>query len=184
MVNSKLQYVAIGVACLMFFLGGFLGFYFSPKKVEKIEVEKIVEVEKKVEVLKFIEVEKRVEVKGETKVITRERIVYVDGSSKTNETETTKTDTETQVAGVKTINTVKTETVFVDKERRVEVLARDNWLAGVTVGANLNPAWQPIPAGGLLSIGLSVDRRIIGPIWLGVYAQHTGVLGGKISFSF
>lgn len=172
------KFLALALIIAAFAVGRFT---VSPVETLKIE-EKIVYQDR--EVIKEVLVEKKVEVKGETRVVVRDRYVYPDGTIHEHEEEKhdTKTDTRTDTEKVKEV----IKEVKVIEERIVEKIidARPHWRASLLAGADINPAWQPIPGAGPLTLGAHVEYRPAGPFWVGAFALHTGVIGASVGVEF
>lgn len=170
--------LAVGLIAVAFFAGR----YTVPvKETVKVE-EKIVYQDR--EVIKEVVVEKKVISKGETRVVVRDRFVYPDGSIHEHEEEKTDTKTDTKTDKDARVEVVKE--VRVVEERVVEKIIdrRPQWRASLLVGADFNPAWQPIPGAGSLTLGAHLEFRPIGPVWVGVWGLHTGAVGGSIGVEF
>lgn len=157
-----------GVVLVM--IGSFLmGRYTGPTKtVEKTKTEyidrevvrmetKYVEVEAKTKtVARDVRRERRVEEQPDgTKVTT---VVIVD-KTKVNEASTQAVTQASSAA------TEKTSTTTTSTEKIVES-ARPDWRLGLQLGAGLVLPAQPI-----MAAGLSLDRRIAGPFWVGIWGQ-------------
>jgi hypothetical protein len=172
---------AIGCV-LMIMLGFGAGLWFAgerpveiqTKVVEKVEwkdrvVEKIVEVEKKVEV----KVEKvrwrEVETKRPDGTVITERTEDKDVKTDTNTDTSKKTDTTKDSSGSAS-RTETTKTTY----------AKPQWAAGVDLGPNIPALFggshrQLVPgAPEWLDGGVSLERRILGPAWVGVRAGTAG----------
>ncbi len=159
---------AVAAALLVAFGAG--RFATPPKVVTKTET--VVKVETR-EVVKTVTVTAAAKVKVIERVVTkegevRERIVIREVTKKETEGEH-KTDA---VAS----ETVKAEKIVTSDAPRLTV--------SVLVGADLNPAWQPIPGAGPLALGLQVQYRIAGPVTVGVFGLHTGVVGASLGVTF
>lgn len=178
-LRARWKFVAaLGLAGGLFFVGR----YTAPA-VERVKIEeKIVYQDREVE--KVVVVEKRVEVKGETRVVVRDRVVTPDGTVREHEEERTDTKTDTRTDTKENREIVRE--VRVVEERLVEKVIdrRADWRAGALVGIDLNPAWQPIPNAGPLTLGAHVEYRILGPVWVGAWGLHTGVAGASLGFEF
>lgn len=132
------------------------------------------------EVVKTVEVEKRVLVKGETRVVIRDRYIRSDGSVSEHEEERADTHTDDRTDRTGTSETTRVETRTVDKV----VTLQPSWSVGVLVGADLNPAWQPITGAGPLALGVSVTYRVAGPFTVGAWGVHTGAFGVSLGAQF
>lgn len=132
-----------------------------PTKTETVtEVqEKIVEVK----TIQYVEVEKRVESKAKERVVYKEKIVNVDGSTVERETEV---DRESQRLALETTKqfqeNVDRSVARREAARKTVERKQDQWHV---TGTYFNPA----------SYGLSVERRVLGPLHVGV----TGILNNS-----
>jgi hypothetical protein len=199
------------LACLAVVLSFVGGRWLAPTPPAKIEiqekvVEKIVEkevikvVEKLVVDQKVVEAEVQKRMKDlETsvdKIITRTTTTKPDGTIISTETiEVHKKKKET-VIEIKYVDRVVETKVFVDRvvekvvDRVVEVVVekktvidnRKDWRVGVLVGAQ--PTFLPVPNLGALSFGGEVERRIVGPVWLGAWGISNGSMGLKAGIDF
>jgi hypothetical protein len=117
-----------------------------------------------------------------------------DGTTTTqivSDTNDDKSDTKVEVKYVDRVQTV-TQTV----EKTVEVTktvetAKPNWMVKAMAGASFNQSkLQPTaPFINPIYLGLSVDRRIIGPVYLGAWGMTTtnlnnNIVGLSLSFQF
>lgn len=122
-------------------------------------------------------VEKKVEVAAKTKVVYVDRVITKEGEVRERivEREVEKSRTDTDRTNDRTDTTESSKTVESDAPRlNVSVLA----------GVDLNPKWQPIEGAGPLSLGLSVNYRIAGPLTVGAWGLHTGVFGISLGATF
>ena len=149
------------------------GRYTLPAKV----VEKLVtqEVIKEVVKTEIQVVEKKVYVKAQQNDV-QTKIVYVERPDGTKETTTvivdkTKTDEASSQATTSTEVKVveKEKLVYVEKEKLVEN-AKPQWHLGVRAGAGaaIDPTALTVP---LMSFGIQAERRIVGPVWLGLWTD-------------
>ena len=160
----------------------FVGRYTVPaKETVKVE-EKLVYQDR--EVVKEVIVEKRVAVKGETKVVVRDRYVYPDGTIHEHEQENTDTRTDERTDRDTKTEVVKEVRVIEEKIVEKVIDRRPQWRASLLVGADLRPAWQPIPNVGNLTLGAQVEFRPLGPVWVGVWGLHTGAVGASLGLEF
>lgn len=158
------------------------GRYTLPEKI----VEKLVTQEVVKEVIKteIQVVEKKVYVKAQQSDV-QTKIVYVEKPDGTKETTTvivdkTKTDEASSQATVSTEVKVveKEKLVYVEKLKLVEN-AKAQWHLGLRLGAGalIDPTAVSSP---LMSFGLQAERRIVGPVWMGVWADtHLLMLNPK-----
>jgi hypothetical protein len=189
------------VAAIILSGGGFAGGRFTAKPVTKT-----VEVEKRVEVIKEVstvvqkvdidEIKKIVAEMSKKTNIIRERTVVVapDGTKTETEKEIDKTETNTKTetasdtkTKTETESKIWKETVRVEeKERVVEAKTQNNWALGLYGGVNI-PALggkditQIVPGvPSALTLGVEVEKRILGPIWGGAYFNNRLDTGLKI----
>lgn len=165
------------VVALVLVVGAFAGGRYSVSPDVKIVTKtETVEVEKEVVKTVFVEVEKKVYVKGETRDVVREIVVIKspDGTETTKVTETDKTkiteasSQESASSQATIVERVVEKQVFVEKLKIVEGY-KAQWHIGVRAGAGARltlPAIQPT-----LQLGVTAERRIAGPLWIGVWAD-------------
>lgn len=60
--------------------------------------------------------------------------------------------------------------------------AQPDWRIGVLVGGTLTP--PALPLTGPLAVGLQVERRIIGPVSMGIWGLSSGQAGVSLSVTF
>lgn len=114
---------------------------------------------------KIVEVVKTV--KERVKVQTKTRKETKPDGTRVEETTVTKTDTDVKTAGSKTSDT---EAIMVERHRE--------------------PAWRVAVLGGWdfrgqgLVYGGHVERRILGPFWLGVWGLSSGAAGASVGVTF
>ena len=187
--SPKTKRIALVTALIVTFLGGvWVGTSHGPERVEERVVEKIVEKE----VVRLVERVKTVVIR-DTKVVkganrTWKVVEAPDGTKTTEATEDTRETIDTKVTH--STDAVKTEivekVVTVDREviKLVEVPAPD-WRVGLQGGVDLGGldmaqsiAAQPWVLGG------SVDRRIVGPVFAGVWGNTSAQGGLGLSMEF
>jgi len=173
-LNAYLKLSLAGAACVAAFLVG-RGCTPAPTVQEKI-------VYQDREVIKTVVVEKKVEVKGETRVVTRDRVVYANGETREHEVERTETKTKTETKTDKTDEVSVEKTISKVEERAFD--SRPRWHASLLAGADLAPAWQPIAGAGPLTLGAHVEYRPVGPLWVGAWVLHTGAAGVSMGIEF
>ena len=133
------------------------------------------------------EVVKEVKVKGETVYV--DRVVYrtidtrkePNGTMTTHTVERSDTDTHRQTTETSARDAV-TERQGQASTVQVVTPVLPQWRAAVLAGASLKSPLLPVA--GPLVLGLEVDRRIVGPFWLGVWAQTQGSAGVSLSAEF
>lgn len=179
------------VAIFLFAAGYGTGRFAQPAKVvekEKIVekvVDKIVYQDRVVEKIVYVQVK---QVDRKTKTVVEKR---PDGSSTTTtETDTkSKTDTEASAEKVKEVIVYRdrVETKVVEKEKLVEAKKID-WLVhagvGLSVPTFLGKQQYGIPGlrGAVIEAG--IDRRVVGPFYLGVFGDSQGTVGLKLTGAF
>jgi hypothetical protein len=122
------------------------------------------------------------------RVVYRDRIVYPDGTRHESEVETVETadrvreHVEAEGKRAEAEKIVERREVEKIVERRVEV-ERDppDWRVSALVGADLGIVDGDPPH---LAFGAEVDRRILGPVSVGVWGLSTGAVGGAVSIEF
>lgn len=127
----------------------------------------------------------RDEAKVETVVVYRDRLVHVDGTVEEHEVEHRGTDV--QIHEEAKAAEVKVEVREVERvvEKRVEVhTPPPDWRVTAMVGVDASPlVRQGLPPA--LALGASVERRIIGPIYVGVWGLvQPAAVGASIGFDF
>lgn len=172
------------VALALVALGYGLALFTRPAKVEVKE--KITYQDKIVYQDRVVEKTVYVEAKKTTKQKTTKIVKTPDGTKTTEIVENTKTDTD---KSTKT-DTDATKTVYVDREVVKEVTKtvtnHDNWRVGVNFGLPLGNALVG-DNGNNLYYGLAIDRRVVGPLWVGAYGTTDGdytILGIGVSGTF
>jgi hypothetical protein len=186
--------VLLAIVALALASGGFaLGRFGTAEKVVYRDVEKKVEVEKVVEKIVEKVVEKKVFVDNSKTRVRREEVVVkaLDGTETTKKTEVI--DVATDIKDTAEKQEVKT--VYVDREKKVEVEKKvfvekmkpsPDWevslLAGVSVPSIPDIANFDIKSD--FAFGAQIERRIVGPVSLGVWGLNTGVGGVSLSLEF
>lgn len=188
MENWKKFAITFSLALALGFLAAtalWAGIGIGPEKFKVEEKVKIVEVEKQVVVVKEVVKVEVVRVK-DTQIVDRWRrekteTQMPDGTLTKREVEERNIDTvvkekETK-AEVKVVEVVKE--VVVEREKVVEKRTEPvlpNWHAGALVGAA--PRFDQ-PLATPVMVGLEVERRVAGPVWLGGWAiGGSPVVGG------
>lgn len=152
------------------------GRFTAPLKVETRDVERVV--------FKDRVVEKVVTVHDEAKV--QDRIVYVDRVvTKEGAThEVVVTQWKTAEEKHTDTNAVTTAESTSEKVREVvkTVTLRPDWRVGVLAGASL--VTPTLPIAGPLVVGAQVERRIVGGVSAGLWANSVGAAGVVVSLEF
>lgn len=188
--NNKKYLLPIGVVLL---IGSVFYAGYATKPAEVIEKEKVVEklvekiVERKVEVEKIVYRQaKKENTKKETTTTKKP-----DGTEVTHTTEETNTDTDTNVTKEKVVYVdriiEKMVEKVVEKEKIIKAKQID-WRvaagAGVSIPVLLGEPQLGTPGLKGVVIQAEVDRRIIGPFWLGISGNTQGVVGLNLSGVF
>jgi hypothetical protein len=160
------KWTAIGIAAAILLLGYGFGRFTTPSKL--IERDRIVETSRDTELTWHAYVG-RTESKSETKVAWKTETKWLPGGTviqtvvaNSDHTEASSTDAATTDGKLKERIVEK----VVDHEKIVENKKPD-WLVGAKVGLQLD-GWKPVYGG-------EVARRIIGPVFVGAWAQAGGV---------
>mgnify|MGYP001596944308 CR=1 FL=1 len=152
----------VGVVVLAFLFGKFSTPAKVVTEVQTVTVERVVE--------------KMVEVKAAAKVVYIDRVITKDGEVRERivEREVTKIERKEDREATK------------EEERKAITIKENHATARVSllVGADFAPAWQPIPNGGPLTVGVHAEFRVMGPVTVGVWGLHTGAVGGSIGLEF
>jgi hypothetical protein len=177
-MNAKM--IAIAASIVAAGVGGFIAgrYLTAPKvRVETRTEEKLVYQDRIVE--------RRVEVKGETKVelrvVTRTIWAFPDAGTITQEREVTGSKDVLAEASVDSRAEVKTR----QEEKTTVAISTPmlpDWRVAVLAGASLRP--PVLPVAGPLVLGMEVDRRILGPFWLGLWANTGGAGGVSVAGEF
>lgn len=168
-----MKYALIALGVLLALAGAFsAGRFSAPLQVETKEVERVVYKDR--EVVKVV----TVQAKAETKVVYRDRVIYRDGTITEREVERTdtKTDTKTNTDRVATRDTIA------ERWSESKTTLRPDWRVSVLAGASLQP--PALTIAGPLVLGVEVNRRIAGGLWLGVWATTYGAGGASVAVEF
>lgn len=170
--------VALGILGALVLLAGAFsaGRFSAPLQVETRDVERVVYKDKIVEVVKTVEVKG----KTETKIVYRDRVITRDGTVTEREVEKTvaKEDTKTTNDGEKVATREGDRTATHEKTTTL----RPDWRVGLLLGASLSKPLVPIY--GPVVLGVSVERRILGGLSLGVWINTVGAAGSSVSMEF
>lgn len=124
-----------------------------------------------VEVAKVVTVEKRVEVEGKTKekvvVVYREKTTKPDGTIVERETEKRETKTETERKTTDDKTAERETTITIEPYR-------PQWRAGALLGVNAGAVAAGGLSSGAFAWGAIAERRIAGPVWVGVWGLSAG----------
>lgn len=148
------------------------GRYAGPQAVEVREVERIVWKDRIVE-----KVVTKVE-KAKAATVYVDRVVTKEGEVRERIiTRTVEREAEAKAEEKTTVREGNAE-----KVAEVKATARPDWRVGVLVGASLQP--PALPIAGPLVVGVAVERRILGGISAGVWANTGGAAGASLSVEF
>lgn len=150
------------------------------KPAEVIETAETDAVEHTVTVTKVVHVTHTVQ--AQAKVVYIDRYVAPNGAVSERIEEKTDTHTDTTAVSQNDARIVDDKHVTEKTTKVTDDRARVH--LSLLVGAQFSPAWQPIPNAGPLAIGVHVEARVIGPVWVGAWALHTGAVGGSIGAEF
>lgn len=155
------------------------------KVVEHIDETKVAELSETINTLRG----RITELESETH-IEEETVEKPDGTKTTKKTTDTKSkSTEKVVETVYVDREVKVvETKVVDrevtKEKRVET-RRPDWRISAFAGVNVaDPGFKPTPPYVSPVLGLGVERRMIGPVHVGIFGMTNKTVGLSASFEF
>jgi hypothetical protein len=183
----------VAVATLAF-LGGR---YTTPEKTKVVTIEKTVEVHhEQTQTTKQIDVDELLKkVRDKTQIVNRDvvRIVTIkpDGTRIEQETDRSKidsvqhsvTNSETKTSELteikKILDTYKSE----EKSKTVVIEKSSNWRIGITGGYSRDSSGAITGVPGLL-VGGFVERKLLGPINLGVWGNTQPGIGLQLSVSF
>jgi hypothetical protein len=171
--------ILIGAAALALLLAAYsAGRYATPAKVVTknrfVEVEKVVERVRVETVIQTVEV-----VKKDVRTVTRWE-KNPDGRVIVTKTEEDKTETKNEADTATKAESVK----VVEREKIVERLKiveskRPDWLIGAQIG--VKDVFAPLNG---TIYGATIDRRIIGSAYLGVWANTSGAVGVGLRLEF
>lgn len=158
------------------------------KEVVKVEYKEKIEYRDKVKIQKVTEVQKANDKHTETTTIKKP-----DGTETThtivNETSHTEAKTNETKVEVKYVDRVVEKQIekVIEKEKIIEAKKND-WMVGVQVGYDIYGALddtpQLIPQMNRVSIGVDIERRIVGPFYLGVWGNTAGNAGLSVNISW
>lgn len=159
-------YVVGGLVSVVALAGAFVvGRYSKPVEVRTEVVERTVTVERRTVVEKRVEVAKR-DRRSKTTTTTKP-----DGSSTTVTESHEREDTRTETARDTTAETATETERHAKEETRV---SEPDWRVGGMVGLS-----------GVGTVyGGSIERRILGPVWLGAWGLSSGAFGVSVGVEF
>jgi len=150
-----------------------LAFVLWQRPPREIEVERVVEKVVTVDKVVYVDVV-RVEKRDVVRTV---RVTSPDGTVR----EETETDRTTVGEAAKVVERVAFKDKTVEKEVIKDRPVRNDWHVGVGVSSPLALPLTP-------TYSITVDRRIIGPVWLGIEARsdfrRPAELGARLSVTF
>lgn len=158
----------IGVAVA---LAAIVGAFFAGRSSVTVRVETRTEVVERLQVVRLVRVDRRVDTKWKTVVVTKP-----DGSStSTTEAESTEVAKSTEDSKIDS----KTDTAVVT----IKTPTDKNWHVAGHVGLM---AASPINSAGSIApvFGVVVSRRILGPVWVDVFAYSNSLVGAGVGLQF
>lgn len=167
---------ALIAAGLLAVLGGVFaaGRYSAPKPDVRV-TEHVVYQDRVVE--KVVTVTAKADTK--TVVVYRDRTVKPDGTVHEQSEERT-VDAATETAHT---DDAKAETSQTDTQRTITITAaKPQWRVSLLAGASLRSPLLPVY--GPLVLGVEVNRRLLGPLWVGLWAQTGGSGGISLGIEF
>jgi hypothetical protein len=172
--RPKLQAaLAVGAAVLLFGGGMYAGSRVAPTRVQTRDVERVVYRDRTVSVA----VAAKTETRAETRHTVRTRVTRPDGTRE-ERTETTRgVDVERREATASAQTVERERLVYRDREVKVE-RARPDWRAGALVGVD---PFHPLSG---FVYGATVERRVLGPVWLGAWGLSSRAVGLSLSLEF
>lgn len=160
------------------------GRFSAPLQVQEREVEKLVYRDLSTEDITrgytFTRVEQRTVYRNVVTTIT----VTPDAGTVTTTADNTVEHYGGQLDGAVTEQEARVELVQAEREVLVEKIAtlRPDWRVGAQVGASLQP--PALVIAGPLVLGASVERRILGGVSAGLWANTAGAGGASVSVEF
>jgi hypothetical protein len=165
------DWAAVLVAVPLAFL---TGRFVAPTRVQTRDVERVVYRDRTVSVA----VAAKTETRAETRHTVRTRVTRPDGTRE-ERTETTRGVDVERTEKTASAQTVERERlVYRDRSVTVE-RSRPDWRVGALVG--VDPFHQ---LSGSLLYGGHVERRVLGPVWLGAWGLSSRAVGLSLSFEF
>jgi hypothetical protein len=189
-MSDKRLFVVLGATLILFFAaGGLFGRFVLPERV--VEKEKEVKVQVESEEAKEKIRELTAEVEHYRSNVHREEteVTHPDGTIERKKTETIVVEKTKEVEVIKLVDReVKVEVVkYVEREKEKTVeTAKPQWRVGLLVGTDLTKlSVQPTaPWINPLLVGGHVERRIIGPVFVGVWGLSSGAGGISVAVEF
>lgn len=202
-MNKKTWIIAGIVGLVLFGSGFFVGRRNAPVVTKIVETEKRVVVEKetstvqqKVDIAELVKavqevvkknnvVTTRVVVRAPDGTVTEKEVVSdkseTDSKSKSDASKNTKSETEVKLWK----ETTRVEEKYTLLEKKLEL----KWAIDLQVGYSIpslfgsGPGFNLVPYSGVVG-AIGVYRHVLGPAWLGVWGQTTGVVGAGLRFSW
>ena len=190
--NFKTLGIAGGILVVLLASSFFVGRYTTQATVVVQEKIKIQEVEKQVVVVQK-EVEVKV-VKVVEKVTDAAKTTVVqtkpDGTSTTTITENTHSDTHTNTntdaTGKDTVVASKESAKTSEQSKVTQTSSQPNWAVGVQGGYSLQDAGKSYVPGlpTRTVLGVTVEKRLAGPFFVGLWANNYAMLGASLRVTF
>lgn len=187
-IKSNWKTICCALALVAAFIGGRASVSTQPERITEKTVEKVQFVDRWHERV----IEKQIKVRDETTNLSRHREVtkveHPDGTKVFKEVEDLNIDKIVKETETKFVDRVVDRIVFQDREVKKETIIESpqkNWLVGPMIGFRL--AELGFRDGGLqlpVEFGAQVQRRVLGPVFIGAYGMHKGTAGLTVSFEF
>lgn len=194
--------LAIAGTVLLVLAGTFAaGRYTAPERVVEKSVEVVRVEEKLVEKVVARELTReemdrlRDEIRNESRRREIVEVVQPDGTRTRTEVETVDTRSEVREAETRVVEKIVEKVVEVEKLVAVEKIVekekivespRRNWLISASALVDVTQV-QALPGAELqfpVELGGQVQRRIVGPLWVGVQGTHRGSVGLTLGLEF
>lgn len=123
---------------------------------------------------------------GISRTVATETTYHADGAVTVREEETVSAVREI-VREVEVVRTVEVERIVYRDRERVTTAAPVIWRAGVEVGLSSSPHRLPlpgIPPGVPVIVGGTLERRLVGPVWGGVWASSVVAVGVRVAIEW
>lgn len=165
------------VALGLLVLTGLCGYWIGLQRPAEVRTETRWRTRVQFRLLKVRVVERQ---ESKRSVVYRDRLVKPDGTVHEREVEAHASDTQIREASRSEAAGVEVREV----EKRVEVTRpAPQWRASVLAGVDPFSV-RLAPLGAELYVGAAVERRILGPLFVGAWALHRGPVGLSVSAEF
>lgn len=172
---SKYWWGAAALALIVAFAAG----RFTAAKPDVKTVEHVVA--QKVEVKAEQKVEQKDTHTAQTVIVYRDRVVHTDGTVENKSQTVTTTGTDTHVTEHDATTDTTHAATTSDRNQTVSSY-RPEWHVGVLAG--FEPLHMSPQLAGPFALGAQVERRVLGPIWLGAWGMSSGMAGVSVSVEF